>query len=301
MAVQLARHFQAAGMVEKAGAYFCEAGERARQLYGNREAVDHFRRAQALLQEVPAREPGRGRRRELLARINESLGDVLEWTGEHKEAEAAYHHALTDVPQGNEPWQARLHRKLGNINRFQRRHDEALEAYDLAEITLGSTPTGIVQAWWEEWVQIKLERMWLNYWLSRWREISQLAHQVRATVEERGTPSQRISLFLSLATMYARRDRYAVSQETLDLCHTALAISLENEDLSHIAWARFVLGFNQRWAGDLDGADRQMQTALALAERTGDIVHQARCLTYLTVLYFKRGRQPKSANARPAA
>ncbi|MGD2147205.1 MAG: hypothetical protein PVH41_10965, partial [Anaerolineae bacterium] len=44
MALQLARHFQAAGMVEKAGAYFCEAGERARQLYGNREAVDHFRR-----------------------------------------------------------------------------------------------------------------------------------------------------------------------------------------------------------------------------------------------------------------
>ena len=33
-----------------------------------------------------------------------------------------------------------------------------------------------------------------------------------------------------------------------------------------------------------------MQAALALAEQTGDVVHQSRCLTYLTVLYRKQGR-----------
>jgi DNA-binding SARP family transcriptional activator len=290
VALQLARHFEAAGIAEKAGAYLYEAGERARRLYANQEAVDHFRRALALLQDAPPDRPGRGRRREMTAQIGESLGDVLEWTGAHDEAQAAYRGALADVPAGDGIWQARLHRKSGNIARLQRRYDQALEAYDLAQTTLGPAPAESPAAWWHEWVQILLERMWLHYWLGEWREISQLAHQVRPTVEQRGTASQCVNFLLSLATMYTRRDRYVVSQETLEFCQTALAISLESDNLSEIAWARFVLGFNQLWTGDLDGASRQMQTALALAERTGDVVHQSRCLTYLTILYRKRGQ-----------
>jgi tetratricopeptide (TPR) repeat protein len=290
VALQLARHFQAAGMAEKAGAYLLEAGERARRLYANQEAVDHYRRALALLQDAPPDRPGRGRRREMKAQIRESLGDVLEWTGEHEEAQMAYRGAPADVPEGDGIWRARLHRKSGNIARLQRRYDQALAAYDQAETTLGPAPDESAPAWWQEWAQIQLERMWLHYWQGQWHEISQLAHQVRPTVEQRGTPGQCISFFLSLANMYARRDRYVVSQETLDLCQTALAISLESENLSEIAWARFVLGFSQLWAGDLEGATRQMQTALALAERTGDVVHQSRCLTYLTILYRKRGQ-----------
>jgi tetratricopeptide (TPR) repeat protein len=226
----------------------------------------------------------------MTAQVRERLGDVLEWTGEHDEARTVYRRALDDVPQGDGIWRARLHRKSGNVSRLQRRYERALQAYDLAESTLGPAPAESAPAWWQEWVQIQLERMWLHYWLGQWREISELADQVRRTVEQRGTPSQCISFFLSLASMYARRDRYAVSEETLAFCQTALAISLESENLSEIAWARFVLGFNQLWAGDLDGADRQMQTALALAERTGDVVHQSRCLTYLTILYRKRGQ-----------
>jgi tetratricopeptide (TPR) repeat protein len=94
--------------------------------------------------------------------------------------------------------------------------------------------------------------------------------------------------------MYFRRDRYVVSEETLSFCQTALAISQESENLSEIAWARFTLGFSQLWHGDLDRAEKQMLTALALAERTGDVVHQSRCLTYLTILYRKRVQLDKA-------
>jgi tetratricopeptide (TPR) repeat protein len=51
-----------------------------------------------------------------------------------------------------------------------------------------------------------------------------------------------------------------------------------------------VLGFNQLWYGNLDEAQKQMQAALAMAEQTGDVVHQSRCLTYLTILHRKRGQ-----------
>jgi hypothetical protein len=90
--------------------------------------------------------------------------------------------------------------------------------------------------------------------------------------------------------MYTRRDRYVVSEETLAFCQTALAISLDTGNLSEIAWARFVLGFNQLWCGELDEAGKQIHVALALAERTGDVVHRSRCLTYLTVLYRRLGK-----------
>jgi tetratricopeptide (TPR) repeat protein len=290
VALQLARHFQEAGIAQKAVAYLRQAGERAQRLYANQEAVEHFRRALALLEGTPADEPWRKRQREMTAQICESLGDALEWIGEHDEAQGAYQSALADVPQSDGIRRARLHRKSGNIGRLQRRYEQALQAYDLAETTLGPAPAEATPAWWQEWVQIQLERMWLSYWLGQLREISELAGQIRPTVEQHGTPSQCISFFLSLGGMYSRRDRYAVSEETLALCQAALAISLESDNLSEIAWARFVLGFSQLWSGDFDEAATQMQAALALAERTGDVVHQSRCLTYLTVLYRKRGQ-----------
>ncbi len=296
-AAQLARHFQEAGIADKAVKYLRQAGERAQRLYANEEAVDHFRRALALLEEASPDGSWRDWQREIASQLYESLGDVLEWTGEHDEARAAYGGALAHLPKGDRFWRARLHRKTGNIRRLQRRYEGALQAYDLAETMLGPEPAEAAPEWWQEWVQIQLERMWMCYWLGQWREISGLADQVHSVVEQQGTPTQCISFFLALATMYSRRDRYLVSEETLAFCQTAVAISQETENLSEIAWARFVLGFNQLWYGDLDGAEKQMLTALALAERTGDVVHQSRCLTYLTIVYRKRGELDKARHS----
>ncbi len=289
-AAQLARHFREAGIAGKAVGYLRQAGERAQRLYANEEAAEHFRQALALLEEVPPDGSQREWRLGMATQLHESLGDVLEWTGEHGDARAAYGRALTGVPRSDQFGQARLQRKMGNIWRLQRRYNDARQCYDLAESGLGPGSPESAPAWWQEWLQIQLERMWLHYWLGEWHQISGLADQVRTAVERYGTPTQCISFFLSLASMYNRRDRYAESEEAQALCQTALAISLESENLGEIAWARFMLGFNQLWGGDLDGAEKQMQTALALAERTGDVVHQSRCLTYLTILYRKRGR-----------
>jgi tetratricopeptide (TPR) repeat protein len=294
IAPRLAWHFQQAGIAEKAIEHLYQAGARAQRLYANEEAAGHFRRALGLLEEAPVGEFGKGWRLEMAAQLCEKLGDVLEWTGEHDEARGVYQRALTNIPPGDWLWQARLHCKAGNVWRLQRRYEEALQCYDLAETALEQGSVGSAPGWRQEWIQIQLERMWLYYWTGQWREISELADQARSVVERHGTPSQCISFFLSLATMYFRRDRYVVSDETLSFCQTALAISQESENLGEIAWARFTLGFTQLWHGDLDGAEKQMLTALALAERTGDIVHQSRCLTYLTILHRKRGQLEKA-------
>ena len=51
IAVQLARHFQEAGIAEKAVDYLSQAGDRARGLYAHDEAIDHYQQALALLKE----------------------------------------------------------------------------------------------------------------------------------------------------------------------------------------------------------------------------------------------------------
>jgi DNA-binding SARP family transcriptional activator len=293
-AAQLARHFQEAGIIHKAVDYFRQAGERAQRLYANQEAAEHFQQALVLLADVPRDEKWSNWCMEVASQLYEHLGDVREWIGGHDEAKAAYRVALDHVPEADWSSRARLYRKMGNIWRLQRRYEESLRNYDHAETMLGPPSAEPAPEWWQEWIQIQLERMWLYYWLGQWPEISEIADQVHLAVEQQATPAQCISFFLSLASMYSRRDRYIGSEETLAYCQTALAISQESDNLSEIAWARFVLGFNQLWSGQLNEAEKQMRTALALAERTGDIVHQSRCLTYLTILYRKRGQLDKA-------
>jgi tetratricopeptide (TPR) repeat protein len=293
-AVQLARHFQEAGNPGRAIDYLVLAGERAQRLYANAEAVAYYRRAMDLLGDPGSPESWSSQRLRMAARLLEGLGEVLEWTGEHEAATKAFQRALTSVPQDDVLWQARLQRKTGNIRRLQRHYERALQAYEEAEKLLARESAASSPEGRQEWVQIQLERMWLHYWLGQWREMSELAGQVRMNVEQHGTRAQCVSFFLCLASMYNRRDRYVVSEEALACCQTALAISQEGEDLGEIAWARFMLGFSQLWAGDLDGAVKQMQTALVLAERTGDIVHQSRCLNYLTIAHRMRGQRDQA-------
>ncbi len=52
VALQLARHFQEAGIAGKAVGYLSQAGDRARGLYAHPEALDCYRRALALLKEL---------------------------------------------------------------------------------------------------------------------------------------------------------------------------------------------------------------------------------------------------------
>jgi tetratricopeptide (TPR) repeat protein len=291
----LAHHWEQAEEPEKAIEYLLRAGDQARLAYANEEAIALYR---AAIEQVGQLLRGEGEPseewRKTAVQLHEGLGDVLEWTGQHDEARDVYGSALVQVSKRDPIWQARLHRKIGNIWRLQRRYEEALQTYDLAETALGREPAEAALEWWQERVQIQLERMWMYFWLDQWHEMSELADNVRPIVEQHGTPTQRVNFFISLGGMIFRRDRCVASEESLAFCQAALAISQESGNLSEIAWAQHMLGFNQLWHGDLDEAEEQMQTALRLAGRTGDVVHQSRCLNYLTILYRKRGQVEKT-------
>lgn len=102
-------------------------------------------------------------------------------------------------------------------------------------------------------------------------------------LERNGTPRQRINYYLALGSTVIRRERYAPSAEAVTWARRALEVARVLGDESQIAWAQFMTGFALVLNGDFDQAATEITEAYVLAQKHGDIVHQARCLTYLAI------------------
>lgn len=224
----------------------------------------------------------------MAARLHETYGDILLLTGHQAAARAAFQHALNQVPSAEPIRLARLRRKSGSAWKVQACYDEALDAYEIAEATLGqrSAPS---PEWWQEWAQIRLERIDVHYWLNSWETMAELANETETIVERHGTPAQRIRFLAALVLTHLLHERHGPSDQAVAEARAALALSETGLDAER-AFHRFLLSFALLWHGDLDEAEEQMLNALAEAKRTEDVSLQARCLTYLTMLQRKRGR-----------
>jgi len=221
-------------------------------------------------------------------RLHEILGDISALANQCDDALQHFNAALTNLPDVELIWLARLHRKNANTYRNHKQFDEAFDSYTAAEAALGS-PSNRNAIWWKEWIQIQLERTWLNYWQGALDTVTQLKVEVSPKVEQFGTLAQQVNFFNVLGAMSWRRERYFSSEESLTPTQIAYTKSLESGNPNDIAWSQFTYGFGLLWYGDLDRSEELIQAALSLAQAHGDFVHQARCLTYLTIIYRKRG------------
>jgi tetratricopeptide (TPR) repeat protein len=79
-AVQLARHFEAAGVVEKAAEYRLHAGIRAQMLSENEEAIQHFKLGLALLEMLPGTSQRAEQELRLLLALTYALRNRARWT-----------------------------------------------------------------------------------------------------------------------------------------------------------------------------------------------------------------------------
>jgi hypothetical protein len=166
-----------------------------------------------------------------------------------------------------------------------------LIAYAEAEAVLGSEPAEDVKNWQQEWLQIQLDRLMALYMESNAREMERLIVRIRPLIGQLGSPVQRGQFYQAVVTAAYRRDRFAVSDETLRAAKASVAAYREAGALSEPqCLAQFSLGFSHLWRGEFDDAEVALSKALALAERIGDAANRVLCLTYLTVLHRKRGR-----------
>jgi adenylate cyclase len=106
----LARHWGLGGDRPKGARYLVTAGDWARGLYANEDAIHHYERALATLtqSEAPASE---------VSAVRERLADILAPLGRRAEAVAHYEAVLAAAgTAGDRPTQARMERKLATLS-----------------------------------------------------------------------------------------------------------------------------------------------------------------------------------------
>jgi DNA-binding SARP family transcriptional activator len=292
---ELAYHFERARAVDptlsgKAVHYFKQAGDRARQAYAYQDATDYYRRALALLDELLLHTHRDEGQLEIAARLHEGLGNVFEVTGRHQEARDAYGEAMARVPKQDVIWQSHLYRRIGKCWEIPLCYEEAAQSYHLAESVLGPKAVEPDPRWWQAWIEVRVDTMWLSYWMRRTDRMADLAYEARPAVEEYGTPVERARFFQVLVLMALQRERYRPSEETVANARASLAASQETHDLSIMPMTQFTLGLVCLCRDDLVLAEEALQAARLMAERIGDIAVETRCLTYLTVLHRQLGQ-----------
>jgi len=287
---QIAVHYERAGKLDHAVSYARRAAEVAHRLYANHDAIAHYRRALALL--------GAGHPAEAAA-LHSRLGDLLHLLGRYGDARQAWERARADTPEDDVIALAHLHRKIGNAFRDEYRYEDAGRAYTAAETTLalaGDTPDERVAP---GWVQIQLERITMYYWLGQVDAMLRLVERVRPVLETIGDPAQRARLYQISAIALQRRDRYSGSPEAVGHARAYLDTVEAIPNFDAVPAAHFQLGFALLWSGDLSAAEQHISVALDLAQRSGDLSLQGRCLTYLTIIARRRG-DVERARARHA-
>jgi class 3 adenylate cyclase/tetratricopeptide (TPR) repeat protein len=279
MCVTLAYHYERGGVPAKAVHYLVRSAERARTTFANTEAITFYRSA---LQQLAESDRGDGENQILAAQCHEHLADVLTLAGKHEEARTALQQAVTMFPESCAIARSRQLRKMGYSQSLQHRYEESARAFDAADVELEKSAQKGEAAWWEEKVQIQLERLHLLYWQGMAEEMRQLARSYREIVEERATSIQLGKFFLMLALSLLTGSRYQPSAECVALGERAVA-AIEgcpiSPDSAHI---HFVLGLILFWKRNFREAIKACRAALAIAEKCGDLVVQARCLAYLT-------------------
>ncbi len=282
----IAGHYAAAGQPAPAVTYLSRAATQARRIYAHDDALAALERAIALLPQLP----GEVTQRRLAAHLHEELGDLREVLAQHDLARDAYRATLGDLPGADTITQACLLRKIGKTLENERADfAQAAAAYDAAEALLGAPGDAADAAWWEAWCQVQVDTLILLYWWNRWDDMAQRIARVQSAIEQHGTPSQRAALFGNLSRYHNRRARFAPSDIALAYARDALAALPPAASPEACGPHQFGLGFNLLWHGDYAEAAAALGAALALAEQTGDVTLQARCLAYLTVTQRRQG------------
>ena len=284
LSATLGYHFEKAEATERAIFYLARAAERAKATFANAEAIGFY---EAAIRQIAR--AGEGKFRESEARLSEGLGDVLTLAGRHDDARTAFVRTLSLVENSELISRARLHRKVGFSHSLQRHFAETTREFDLADQALGEPADAAASDWWEEKVQIQLERMHLFYWQGMVKEMRNLAEQYRSVIAERGAAAQRAEFLKMLALSILMESRFRPSQECLELAERAVAASEEANNPAEAGHVNFVLGLIELWHGHFGDAAERCGRALTIAERTGDLVLQSRCLTYRAVAFRRLG------------
>ncbi len=289
---QIAAHYEQAGLPAQAIAWYQRAGEAASRLYAHAEAQHAFEQAAALLE---ARRPGQvppSVSWKIAAQVYISLGDVAAARGAHEEARQAYGRAVACLPAEAHLWQARVCRKIAatwmaaSPQRNNLCHENSRQAFEEAECLLNQAADPSSPDWRDEWLALQFARVW-------WGSVSDMAaalEKARPIVEQYGTQEQHKLLAEAVGMYHAHRDRFVIPAERVAAWRATIAAlePTENEMQRGIDLA--LLGIGLVCADQFDEAEEQLRQALRLGEHTGNAWVQNNGLTFLSLVFRRRGQ-----------
>jgi DNA-binding SARP family transcriptional activator len=293
LSAQIADHFEKAGLAEPAVRHYRIAAEQAVHLFANDDAIRYCRRALALL-------PAEGSTDDR-SKLSEKMGDLLHWTGQYAAAYDAYA-AAQAAPAAEDPVHgARLLRKMANAEREQYRYAEAMACYREAQALLHAVGPAWIRVvagvddeppeagWLKEWIQLHLDILSLHYWLGDFAGGMAVYAQVEPAISRFGTIRQQADLLIARIVLEVRHTCYVISDELYAAVKRIFPARISRDGDAATASVHFMLGFVALWRNDWPIAGEHLHTALDLANKSGDVSLRARALTYLTIMYRRRG------------
>jgi DNA-binding SARP family transcriptional activator len=299
---QIAVHYERAGLVKQAIAYCQRAGEVARRIYANAEAIAAFERAATLLDTAMCGGAKQEELRGTAIRVYEVIGDISVEIGHSDEAVRAYQHAMSFLPEQAYIQQARFRRKLAKSWNYVSNNPRdafpvnARQALQEAERILTSAADPANAAWRDEWIELQFAHIWPLRGSAD--DMTAAIEKARPIIGQYGTPEQRKALAEAISMRDGVRKLFSFTapQQALASRRAALTEALQTGNKVQIGTAHFALGATLTMADQLDEAEEQLGIALRIAEQLGIAWMQARSLTFLLFLHRRRGEVEQVRN-----
>jgi tetratricopeptide (TPR) repeat protein len=252
-----------------------QAGDRARQRFANREALEYYSRALQLAQHV---ETYADERRQAYI----GLGDINQHIGNYEEAIACYRAALENQVEHALGDNAEVMLKLGQVwnKKGNQQEAEIWLRQGLAQIHLEPHPLPKVEA------QLTSELGWLSL---RQGDLG----AAQRWLEEAAELASQHQLYGALSAIFNRLGAVYYTQGNLEKATFAVQKSLELleqiGDIVGIARPQNNLGILRKSQGDWQGALRSYERCKEIFERIGDIDGATIAYANLGVLYTDFG------------
>ncbi len=296
---EIASHFERAGLAVQAFNHYRLAADAAADIFANSNAWEYLRRAVEL-----AESAGVGDHREIsfeaFAMILEKAGHMLALDGKYQQALPYFERALAQPFAQSGIWRSQVYRKISDAWMPQYNMPErSYLALDQAEQALGIVPPDGTILEQQEWLQIQLDRIQLDYWRNNPDRMEALIQKIEGLAASIGRIGQQNILLSLRPQARMRRERYRFSIETVQLVRQRLDQAEKLDDPINLAVAQFNYGFALLWHGDLLAARDWTERANESLARMGARLPQLRCLAYLSVISRKLHEAEKLRNELP--
>ena len=277
---RLADHFWEGGDREKALIYSIKAGEKARKLYANEEAITYYQRALEL-----ARDEGG------LSTIYEGLGDVYSLLGRYDDAVGSYHSALDIGGQQLDRGQAaEINRKIGRVCERSGEYELALRYLEAGRRILEAEGPSLEMARLDNSIAFVYIRQ------GRYDKAVELCQRSLEMIEkssegEVDKHKERARIYNSLGSICLHQGDYA---QAIDYFRQSLALRVKGGDVLGVTTLYNNLGVAHYYLGDYDQALDCYRKSFEVKKEIGDIHGLAISCANLGLILYHKGDYPQA-------